>query len=120
MKLHKFILTGIMITAIAVGYVHQRIAIIRVGYGVQKNERLLSCLVDRNTKLMYNLSRLESPRNLLTSLSGEEIKFASHRIKQGNSCLLAFTDSCSGDVSESLFGRFLDLFTLSAEAKPQK
>ena len=104
----------------AIGYVHQRVEIIKAGYALQKNREHLSELVDRNSKLMYDLSRLESPRYLLTSLDSEEVEFANHRIRQANRYQLAHVDSGSQGADENFVVRFLDLFTLNAEAKPQK
>ena len=120
MRLRKFVFTGIIITILAVFYVHQRVEIVKAGYGLQKNRKYLSYLVDQNSKLMYNLTKLESPRSLLTSLNGEEIEFASHRIRQGDSYLLTLADSHNSDASEGMIGRFLDLFTSSAEARSRE
>lgn len=119
MRLQKVIFTGIIITALSVIYVHQRIEIVKSGYALQKSRKYLSYLVDHNTKLMYNLSKLESPRNLLTSLNGEEIEFASHRTRKISSYQVARAGSYKGSESESLIGKFLDLFTLNAEARPR-
>ena len=119
MRLGKTISTGIIITALAIGYVHQHVEIFKAGYGLQKNRQRLLSLVDQNTKLMYNLSKLESPRYLLASMKCEEIEFADHRIRQANSYRLAYADPGYSGGKVSFAGRFFDLFTLSAEAKPR-
>ncbi len=120
MRFYKIIFMGFIVTVTAIGYVHQRVEIVKTGYIIQKNRKYLSCLVDRNTNLMYNLSKLESPRYLLASLKGEEIKFASHRTRQANIFQVAHAGPGSGARSESLVDRFLDLVTVSAEAKPRE
>ncbi|RKY42929.1 MAG: hypothetical protein DRP85_00975 [Candidatus Makaraimicrobium thalassicum] len=120
MRLDKFIVTGIIVTVAATGYVHQRVEIVKAAYGLQETGRHLSCLVDQNSKLMYNLSRLESPGYLLASLNGEEIEFANYGTRRVDSCQLALGDSGNGSASESFIDKFLDLFTLSAEAKPRE
>ncbi len=120
MKLTKFITVGILVTLMAVAYVHQRVEIVKAGYNLQNNRQRLSRLVDRNSRLMYNLSKLESPRSLLTSLNGEEIEFANHRIKQEGGYRPALSESWSDFPGEGLIGRFLDIFTLSAEARPRE
>ena len=84
MKTRKIIVTGAVITLIAVGYVHQHIEIVKAGYCLQRSRQRLSCLVEQNSKLMYNLSKLESPRFLLASLNSEEVRFANHRAMRVN------------------------------------
>ena len=120
MKLYKFIFTGIFVTIIAIGYVHQRVEIVKAGYGLQENSKRLAYLVDQNSKLMYNLSKLESPRYLLASLNGGELEFGKNRTRQVNSYQLAHADFDDNGAGESFIGKFLDLFTLNAEAKPRK
>jgi len=120
MKLYKIIFTGFIITIIAIGYVHQRVEIVKAGYGLQKSRRHLSYLVDQNSKLMYNLSKLASPRYLLASLNGGEMEFAKNRTRQVNSYQLARADSDNSGASESFICKFFDFFTLSAEARPRK
>jgi len=120
MKFHKFISMGILVTLIAVGYVHQRVEIVKTGYNLQKNRKDLARVVDQNSKLMYNLSKLESPRNLLISLSGEEIEFAAHKTGRKNNCQIASSETFEKSFGGSLIEKFFDLFTLSAEAEPRE
>ncbi|MBU0683033.1 MAG: hypothetical protein KJ864_01920 [Candidatus Omnitrophica bacterium] len=120
MKLHKIIFSGILITVMAVGYVHQRIEIVKAGYTLQKNIGCLTSLVDQNSKLMYNLSKLESPGYLLASLSGQEIEFANHRTEGINNYQLASRTIDKGVLGGSLIERFFDVFTLNAEARPRE
>ena len=120
MRIHRTITWGLILTVMAIGYVHQKVEIVKAGYSLQKSRKYLSYLVDQNSKLMYNLSKLESPRNLLTSLSGEEIEFASNKIRRTNSYQIAQVDEGDGDTSQSIIGKFLDLFTVDAEAKPRE
>ena len=120
MRLYKLIFAGIIVTLVALGYVYQRVEIVKLGYGVQENRRQLSSLVDQNSRLMYNLSKLESPRYLLASLSSEEVKFANHRTRQVNNYRLAHADLKNSGAGESFVGRIFDLFTVSAEARPRE
>ena len=120
MKFHRFISIGVLITMIAVGYVHQRVEIVKTGYDLQKNRRYLASVVDLNSKLMYDLSKLESPRNLLASLNGEEIEFAAHSIGRINSSQIAYEKITERDFGGGLIEKFFDLFTLSAEAEPRE
>lgn len=120
MRLYKSIFIGILITCISVAYVHQRVEIIKMGYGLQNSRIRLSRLVDQNTKLMYNLSKLESPRNLLAAMSSEEIEFAGRRAADINEERFAEVATEKSGAGDGFFIKFLDLFTLSAEAKPRK
>lgn len=121
MKLHKTIITGSVITVLAVGYVHQRVEIIRAGYELQDTKERLSGIIDRNSNLMYDLARLESPVYLLTSLNDEKIVFARCRSKHLSTNQLSLADSANADsIAEKTIGNFLDIFTVSAEAKSRK
>jgi hypothetical protein len=117
MKISKVISIGMIITMASVLYVHQRVEIIKTGYSLQESRKCLAGLIDRNSKLMYNLSRLESPRYLLTSLSGEEIKFANHRRAQTDRYQFASADVHTAGAGERFLGKVLDIFTSSAEAE---
>jgi len=116
MKLCRMISTFILITILAVGYVYQRVEIIQAGYGVQKNRRYLGYLVEQNSELMYDLSKLESPRYLLASVGDEEMEFSNRRSRENNSNNFTVATSPEIDENEGLFGRFIDLFTVNAEA----
>lgn len=120
MRICRFLSMGIAITIIAVVYVHQRIEIVKMGYTVQKNRSHLDSLVDHNSRLMYNLSKLESPKNLLRSLGDKEIRFASKRIGFQESYQIAQMDIAAGEVRDGLIGRILDIFSPNAEARPRK
>ena len=76
MRVYRIIMTGMIIMMLAIFYVHQKVEIIKSGYLLQKNRKYLSYLADQNSKLMYNLSKMESPRYLLASMGAEEVKFA--------------------------------------------
>ncbi len=119
-RVFKFLSIGIAVTFFAVGYVHQQIEIVKVGYSLQKDRAYLSSLVDQNSKLMYNLSRLESPKNLLKSLGDKEIRFATRRIDREGSYQIAQVDIDRVEVKESIVGKFMDLFSPNAEARQRK
>ena len=120
MKVFRYFAIGCIVTLISFGYVYQRVEIIKTGYMLQKNRKHLSYLIDQNSKLMYNLSKLESPGYLLASLDGVEIEFADHRGRQQNGYLLAEAEHVALPDKDNFVGRLLDLFTPNAEAKPRK
>jgi hypothetical protein len=116
----KPILMFFIVTLLAVGYVHQRIEIIKSGYALQENKRYLACLVDENAKLMYSLSRLESPKNLLSNIDMNTIKFSGQREDKDDTYELSRAKNNRNYESDGLMGRLMDLFTVSAEARPDK
>jgi len=79
MWVFRGIITSFLVTIISMGYVHQCVEIVKAGYRIEEHRKSLSQLVDRNSKLMYNLSKLESPKNLLSSLDAEKIMFVGRR-----------------------------------------
>jgi len=101
----------------AIGLVHQRVEIVKTGYGLQMNRQYLARLIDQNSRLAYDLSKLESPRHLLASLEGEEIEFAGSGPRRGESCRIARLDTGGMAPVGGIVARFLDLFTPSAEAR---
>jgi len=119
MRLSKCITTGLVVTVFALAYVHQRIEIIKAGYSIRENRICLMDLIDQNSKLTYNLSRLESPGKLLESLDSDQIEFGNQRRSDKQNYLLARPSNERTGPPESLFGRFLDLFTPSAEARTE-
>ena len=117
MKLHKYIITGMLLMVVAIMYVHLRVEIVKAAYQVEDNNQELSRLVDQNAKLMYNLSKLESPRYLLAALNTEEIEFAGQRSKRNIYYHNARVDSEKQANSSNLIVRIFDVFTPSAEAR---
>ena len=120
MRVYRSLFTYFVITVLAFGYVHQRVEIIKAGYSLQANRKQLSHLVDRNSKLMYNLSKLESPRSLLSSLDSARIVFAGQRLQQRGSYVLARRDHANVEFVDGFIGRVMDVFTEKAEAKSRK
>jgi hypothetical protein len=116
----KTIITCVLTASLAIGYVHQRIEIVKSGYYLTENRKHLSGLVDRNSKLMYNLSKLESPGTLLAAFDTEDVKFANKRTKTEKRISVACLVLEENDVPNGLIGRVLDIFSTSAEAKSSK
>jgi len=119
MFLYRIISVSAIITLMSVGYVHQKVEIIKEGYSLQERKLELARLVDHNSKLMYNLSKLESPRSMLTILDTGKIEFANHRMQLDRDYRLIAAVSEKESMAGSLIGRFLDLFSVRAEAKPR-
>ncbi|MFA6636074.1 MAG: hypothetical protein WCV56_03020 [Candidatus Omnitrophota bacterium] len=116
MKIRDTILVGMIFTVAASLYVHQHAEIYKTGYDLQRDRKRLSCLVDRNSDLMYNLSKMETPRYLLTSLGGMEIQFAGKGRERVNSYSIAGLYDAQDRYEEAFPERVFDLFTATAEA----
>lgn len=117
MRTYRMILTGVILTCVAMTQVHQRIEVVKAGYRLQKKRQYLSYLIDRNSMLMYNLSKLESPSYLLSALDDEKIEFANRKRKGLNGYQLTIAVVEEGTREENPIEKFLDLFTIIAEAK---
>ena len=118
MKTYRIIFIGLIVTMMSMGYVYQRVEIIKEGYCSEENRRYLSYLADQNSNLMYKLSRLESPRYLLATLESQDMKFAGIRSNSENKYRLAAnTDIDTNQQSNGPIEKFLDIFTVNAEAK---
>lgn len=115
----KFISLVICVTFISLYYVHQKVELYNMGYNIQKSRKHLSYLVDENSKLMYELSKLESPRYLLASLDKEGIEFSDNRTRKENQHYFASDVTIEDDVQDGVLGKVFDIFTLSAEARPK-
>lgn len=117
MRLSKILLICIAVMVIATGKVHQRVETVKAGYELQESHKYLSYLIDRNSRLMYDLSKVQSPRYLLASLSGEDIVFASRRAGLMNSYRSVHAGYDADEKDEGIVSRIFDLFTVSAEAR---
>ncbi len=73
MRLSRFLLIAIIVTALALGYVHQRVEQLRINYTINRNRDNLSILLDQNSTLMYNVVSFQSPFYLEQSLSAKEV-----------------------------------------------
>lgn len=74
MKIYRFLTTTIIITLVALMYVNQKVALIRLSYDIKEKERLHSELLDRNKILLYNVKHLESPARLERVLLAQNLK----------------------------------------------
>ncbi len=116
MKMSKFIITGLFLTGVASMYVHQHAEIYKTGYDLQRDREKLACLVDHNSDLMYTLSIMETPRYLLASLEGMDMRFAGNGRVRAGSYLMAGLYDPSGTRGETTAMGFFDVLTATAEA----
>ncbi len=117
MRLYRFIFIGVLATFLALGYVYQQIEIVKAGYHYQDSRRHYQSLLEENSKLRYDLSRIESPQNLLASLQDSRTYFARRRgITREH---IVSIESYDESPEQTFFGNFMNSFTVSAEASPE-
>ncbi|MDD5450233.1 MAG: hypothetical protein PHO42_06570 [Candidatus Omnitrophica bacterium] len=61
MKIRKFSIFLVLITCLALLYVHQQVQLLRISYEINFSEKEMSRLLDQNRVLVYNVTRLKSP-----------------------------------------------------------
>lgn len=74
MKVYKFLTITAIITTVALIYVNQHVALVRLSYDIKEKEKTYSDLLDRNKILLYNVKRLESPVRLEQALLAKNMK----------------------------------------------
>lgn len=75
MKVYKFLIILVITTFLTLGYVHQKIELLKVGYSMEKSGEDLIRLLDRNSFLLYNVIALKSPHNLERLLLAKNMTF---------------------------------------------
>ncbi|MBN2097232.1 MAG: hypothetical protein JW714_02005 [Candidatus Omnitrophica bacterium] len=63
----------VLITTVALGYVHQQVELLKVNYSINRNKDSLLVLLDQNSALMYNVNSLQSPVYLDEVLSARSL-----------------------------------------------
>jgi len=120
MWVYKSILISFFIALIGFGRVHQHVEIIKTGYYLEENKEYLARLSDQNSKLLYSLSRLESPKHLLSSVNPETVQFIGGRDRLFDRFLLTAAPETAPEGRTGIVDRVMDVFTVNAEAKPGK
>ena len=75
MRLSKYLIVLFIIVCIGLLYTHQQFLRIRANYSISNFEAQVSQLLDRNKKLMYNVTTLESPATLEVRLHANGIDY---------------------------------------------
>jgi len=120
MKVRNFALRTVLLTSIALLYVHQNYMIIESNYSIKKYERQLCRLLDRNRKLMYNVTALESPRVLEEKLKSHGVKYVIPRqwaVVSRRSGRSPYYVASTGRTKSALFEKVANFRTPEAEAK---
>lgn len=75
MSIPRFLLIIILLTTIALGYVHQQVELLKINYTINNNKNDLLVLLDQNSILMYNVNNLRSPLYLEERLSAKNVSW---------------------------------------------
>lgn len=120
----KFIrvISGILICALsALFYVHQQVEIVRTSFLVNKHRRQVSFLLDQYRSLVYNLSRLESPKRIEDRLSANEVVLCMPKSENKRHIgRVELAHEREKPEEMPLLARILDRFSTRAEAKVVK
>jgi len=74
MKAYRFLITTVIVTMVALLYVSQQTALVRLSYDINAKEKTYSDLLDRSKILLYNVRQLESPARLERTLLAKQLK----------------------------------------------
>jgi len=115
-------ITCILICAlISIFYVHQKVEIFKTSFKINKHSEEVSFLLDQYRSLVYNLSRLESPKRIEEALSANEIALCMpsvDNIRKVDVITVRYEDSnVKQGVKEPFLVRVFDRLSTRAEAK---
>jgi len=123
-RFFRSISTIILCLVLTLCYVHQEIEIVKTGFNISTHKKKVSLLLDQYRSLVYNLSRLESPKRIEDTLCTNEIVLCMPKvenIKRFDRIDLAYTrQSRQPDRKKTFWGDIFDRFSIKAEAKVVK
>ena len=113
---------GIFLCAIfALFYTHQEVEIVKSGLCINKNRYEVSLLLDQYRSLVYNLSRLESPERVESTLFTNEISLSMPSVRKAHGFgRRRVAKEAEPERKESFLARLFDRFSTKAEAKVVK
>lgn len=121
-KIKRFLIITAIITICSLFYVHQNIEILKIGYLIDNNQKVLTYFLDQHRGLIYNLTKLKSPLALDERLHAKNIKLI--ELDSDNiyyaSAKHRFRPEFVGNSKNRMIDRVLDIFTEKAEAKTIK
>ncbi len=121
MKISRFLTVTVSLTAVALIYVSQQTALVRISYDIKLKEKSYSELLDRNKILLYNIEQLESPARLERALLAKKMKY---EVPSSESVILVSSGPGRPNnvkAAVGIFGKIrqitASLFTLGPEAQ---
>jgi hypothetical protein len=126
MRFARSIFPVIFFTVASLIYVHQQVELVKLSYSIEKKEKKLNEMLDRNDQLSYNIKNLESPSRLERVLVSKNINVTfpkrGHVLNMAKPVIVYRAQ----DIRQvglkrkvNIFG-FLDFFTSRAEAQAKE
>ena len=126
MRLAKSLIPVIIFTMASLVYVHQQVELVKMSYYIEKKEKALNEILDRNDQLSYNIKNLESPSRLERVLVSKNINITFPRkgnvLKMAKPVIVYRAQDIRHVGLErkvNIFG-FLDFFVSRAEAQAKE
>jgi hypothetical protein len=126
MRFAKSIIPVILFTIASLVYVHQQVELVKLSYSIEKKEKKLNEMLDRNDQLSYNIKNLESPSRLEKILVSKKINITfpkrGHVLKMAKPVIVYGAQDIHQVGLErkvNIFG-FLDFFISKAEAQARE
>ena len=115
-------IAGIPLCALlALGYVHQEVETVKTGFLINKHRNEVSFQLDQYRSLVYNLSKLESPKRVEDILCMNDIALCMPKLKNKrrfSQITRAYSEEKPRTKkNESFLAHVLDRFSTNAEAK---
>jgi len=73
MRLMKSLTQLVMITAVALLYVHQHVEMVKVSYSIERKEKRIQEMLDWKGRIGYNIKNLEAPSRLEGTLLAKKV-----------------------------------------------
>ena len=121
MNLRRYLASIFLVACIGVSYAHLQFLITKSNYIIRERERKLAQLLDRNKKLMYNVTALESPSNLEAKLceNGEDYEIPRRwaLVKKEKSAANYYELAKVEKGRSAVFERILSLVSVKADTQ---
>lgn len=120
MSVRRYLAILIMAVFLGLCYVHQQFLIVEANYTIKRRERVLSELLDRHSKLKYNINALESPAYLEAKLHAGGVQYGAPKAwvvvkRLENKPVYEFAKNTPRRAS--LIDKFMNFAAVKAEAK---
>jgi len=126
MRFAKSIIPVIIFTVASLVYVHQQVELVKLSYSMERKEKVLNEILDRNDQLSYNIQNLESPSRLERVLVSKNINITfprkGHVLKMAKPVIIYRAQDIRQvglEKKVNIFG-FLDFFVPRAEAQAKE
>lgn len=123
MRLLRTVIFISFATVVALIYVHQQVELVKLSYAIERKEKKLREILDRNEGLGYNIENLEDPARLGQILVAKNVDVAfpkpDHIVRGAAARRYSAVDRVRSAGIENRFNLFgiLEVFSQKAEAQ---